>query len=882
MSRFRWPQFVTASPEINMPAIKLEKTRKAGYGREGEGMNSAISAANCRNLVARTLFFLFCLLIVPLGLAVLPNLAGAAVTASPSSINFSSGKIGGEYTRGITFTNDDAANPVTVNLRISGDSVFTIKGSSSLVIPAGGSAWAEVAFKPALEKNYDATLSVSGAGGASLSISLSGSGFFGINDVIDIRDSSIIAFGPCKVGERMTHPLRLVNTGSMDVTIVKIIPDLYPEAGSENLVFSITTAQGGKLEGRKIPAYSLLDVIVTFTPVEVGRQYSTSVQLLYDNFVKTSEISLSGSGSISSGQIISVANQLYFGNCNLGQSKQASLMFFNNSNYDVKISAVDLPANSVFSCPDLVGKTIPAYGVLDVLVTFKPKSVQYFIDTLRVLYDGWLPESAVTLRGSGTADPELQLAPGILDFGTVGVGQAKSQVLVLTNTGDVAVNILRAESGSNVFQVTGLDGILEVGETRVGTVTFMPVANGRAESVLDLVIDNLANKRIPLSGTGTEILMTPAELNFAGLTVGDSITKEVVVTNCSNQDLEVKGVVTGTSSFQVSGITAGDVIPGQGGSITCQVIFHPETSGYFADNLYINIGKIQEASIPENEIDQGTQYLVHLTGIPYVDFTPTEFTTFTADSNYRLWISAASPQSGRLYVLLAHDPLSAGVIYAVTADGSLQPFPYQSPDAWQSLWYQSSTNPGNILDLSKIDLRQLGCSLCQGPGGNSGQEFHFGNIVIKPPVKDYNNSSDFKYMEGVLYMGTFVKDPYLSQGQPFAFDEGLLEFQILNIRSLAGVWRVTSRYYGVDRVHRNLLSVQEKDGQISATWPPYPVKASYANSEAAYILDFTYGGYHYIYKIGQLTAYSFKGTYSCYYRDQIIEENAPVSGERIR
>jgi hypothetical protein len=260
----------------------------------------------------------------------------------------------------------------------------------------------------------------------------------------------------------------------------------------------------------------------------------------------------------------------------------------------------------------------------------------------------------------------------------------------------------------------------------------------------------------------------------------------------------------------------------------------------------------------------------------------TEFETFTADTNYRLWLSAASPQPGRLYVLLSHDPLSAGVIYALTADGSLQPFPYESSDAWQALWYRPSTSPKNILDLSQIDLRQLGCSQCQGPAGSSGEEFHFGNIIIKPPVKNYNNSSDFKYMGGTLYMGTFVKDPYLSADTPFIFNEGLLEFQILHIRSLAGVWRVTSRYYGDDRVHPNLLSVQEQDGQVTASWPPYPVTASYSNNDAAYILDFTYRGFHYIYKINQLTTYSFKGTYSCYYRDQIIEENAPVSGERVR
>ncbi|MEA3332615.1 MAG: hypothetical protein U9Q58_03345, partial [Pseudomonadota bacterium] len=243
---------------------------------------------------------------------------------------------------------------------------------------------------------------------------------------------------------------------------------------------------------------------------------------------------------------------------------------------------------------------------------------------------------------------------------------------------------------------------------------------------------------------------------------------------------------------------------------------------------------------------------------------------------------ASTNQSGQLYLIFSHDPLSSGNIYALAQDGTLHPFPYLESSGWQNLWYQDSAYPGLKIDLSQVDFRSLGCTACQGENVDDGSNISFfGNIAITPPDDTaFNNASDFKYMGGTLYMGSYVKDA--SGTGAFDFNQSLLEMQIFNIHSLNGTWRVTSSYYGVDRVHATHLVVTEPgDGQISAFWPPYPQTMAYATGESGYVMTFNMGVYEYTYKITSLTEDTFTGSYTCIAGGVVIAEDELVSGVRL-
>ncbi len=267
-------------------------------------------------------------------------------------------------------------------------------------------------------------------------------------------------------------------------------------------------------------------------------------------------------------------------------------------------------------------------------------------------------------------------------------------------------------------------------------------------------------------------------------------------------------------------------------------------------------------------------------GMAEKEYIYREAESFTADSTYKLWVNAGKSSPGRLYVLLIHDPVSAGVVYALTPAGQLTPFPYSSSAGWQTLFFALDGRPQRI-DLHTLDFRQLGCTLCQGKAETD--NFNFGGINIQPPSdKPYVNANDFKYLAGDLYVATYIKDGS-AEAIPFDFNRGLIELHKLTIHDFNGRWRVASQYDGKYSIHPNLLVVSEPgDGNISATWSPRyeNLAINYAPDESAYLLTFNIGSYNYVYKITSLSADKFSGTYTCTAYNQVIAKDQPVCGGR--
>lgn len=491
-----------------------------------------------------------------------------------------------------------------------------------------------------------------------------------------------------------------------------------------------------------------------------------------------------------------------------------------------------------------------------------------------------------------------RLTPALIDFSSVKLGQASTIDIKLKNTGDSPVVIDALTPLKNPFYYVDLpaelvcveDGLsidLLPGASFVLGIKFAPETTGVfADSFMTISDSTDFGVSLQAQGAQKEIYAAPGVIDFANVEIGEVKTLDVVITNNSEEDIQVKGALTGLDVFSVHGIDAGAVIKAGGGMLTGQVQFIPDTAGYVENGLYMNLGPVQDmANIPFEEIDWGTQYTVLLRGRVNAYFVNSEYDTNTADINYRVSMSSSTEEKGQLYVLFSHDPLSSGNIYALTKDGSLELFPYESANGWQNLWYKAGAAPGMELDLSQVDFRELGCTQCQGETVDASVvDYQFGNIITPPDDSVFNNASDFKYMPGTLYMGTYVKNA--ASSGVFDFNKGLLEMQSLHINSLAGTWQVTSEYNGTDRVHPTHLVVTEAgDGDISAFWPGYNVSLAYASETSGYVMKFSMPAngitYNYTYNITTLTADKFSGTYTCIANGEVLED-APMSGVRLQ
>jgi hypothetical protein len=525
------------------------------------------------------------------------------------------------------------------------------------------------------------------------------------------------------------------------------------------------------------------------------------------------------------------------------------------------------------------------------MVTFTPLLEKDYRAVMRVLYDHGVVTSEVSLRGSGVdiSRPAVTVNPSRVDFGVVATGKTHAETVVITNTGNVDVKIVGIDLPGDVFKIVGVDAgaVLQEGQSLVAVISFVPQTVGNFSAALRMLFDHdLPSQTVNFTGVGIEVEYTPQNLVFPDSDVGDDTIKEVVVVNHTDHDLQLMGAVTGEpTTFKVGGASAGDIVAAYGGSLVIQVTFAPQAPGHYTDALYFSIGPVQDLSTtPAGELDWGHSYSVSLEGNANANFTVSEYNTFTADNQYKINISASSNEQGQLFVLFSHAPLSRGKIYALTPDGELQLFPFQSVFGWQNLWYLKKTWPGNVLDLSWINLQGLGCTECPGPPEEStGDDIPFGDIIITPPSDEpYNNAADFKYLSGILYIATYVKDPLSSSGKPFDFNQGLLEIQTLHINSLAGTWQVTSEYYGEGRVNPGYLVVNEANGDISASWLPYILSGiDYGDDQAAYTLQFNVGAYLYTYVIDSLEENSFKGHYVCTLNGITIAADQKVCGVRV-
>ncbi len=490
------------------------------------------------------------------------------------------------------------------------------------------------------------------------------------------------------------------------------------------------------------------------------------------------------------------------------------------------------------------------------------------------------------------------LSPPIYDFSSVKVGEVKTVTLTLKNPGDSTVIIDAVTPLTKPFCYLDLpaelvsvgDGAemdLLPGSSFTVSIQFTPDSMGVFFDKFS-TISNATDLTVNIQGQGDhrDVYVAPMILDFLTMEVGESSVLNVVITNNSTEDVQLKGAVTENKDFKISGVEGGEIISSGGGTLTYQVTFTPTETGNVQSQLSMSVGPVQDwANIPAEEVDWGTAYGVVLKGTVNADFDQANQDTFTADNTYKVTASASTSKSGKLFVLVSHVPLSSGKIYALTSDGTLKLFPYWDNSGWQNFQYQDSAAPGMSVDLSKVDFRVLGCTQCQG-GTSSSQEkeqLQFGDVVITPSSDDgnFNNALDFKYMPGSLYIVTYVKDTSVTEA--FDFNKDMLEFKILNINSFAGTWRVTSSYNGENRVHpSNLVVTENGDGNISAVWPGYNIKISYGKpDESGYVITFAIGIYNYTYKITKVTTDTFSGTYSCVANGQVLED-APVSGVRLK
>jgi len=190
------------------------------------------------------------------------------------------------------------------------------------------------------------------------------------------------------------------------------------------------------------------------------------------------------------------------------------------------------------------------------------------------------------------ATQQLTCSPCTLRYGTVEIGETKTQSITLTNNGSTAVKISAINLIGPEFSVSQkLPFTLSAGASRALSVKFAPTAPGWAGGLAGFT-SNASNSDLPFELTGTgqksaavpgQLSITPAPLNFGGVPVGTTQTQSITM-SASGATVMVTSDSSSNSQFVLDGVTLPLTISA-GQSLSFNVAFTPKSSGAQSGSL---------------------------------------------------------------------------------------------------------------------------------------------------------------------------------------------------------------------------------------------------------------------------------------------------------
>ena len=194
--------------------------------------------------------------------------------------------------------------------------------------------------------------------------------------------------------------------------------------------------------------------------------------------------------------------------------------------------------------------TVDPGGVRGVTVRFSPTAVGTQSGVLSIASND--PDAAtiaIQLQGSGVGVPSISVAPDLLDFGRVDVGQSLDKALMVRNTGTAALSVTGITSDNPRFSVVApaVPFTLEPNGERVVTVRFSPPAPGEQLGRLSIASNDPdeSPRTIDLKGVGEgvpNIAVDQSILNFGSVCIGQSATQGLTVRNTGTGALSVTGI----------------------------------------------------------------------------------------------------------------------------------------------------------------------------------------------------------------------------------------------------------------------------------------------------------------------------------------------------
>jgi hypothetical protein len=431
--------------------------------------------------------------------------------------------------------------------------------------------------------------------------------------------------------------ITLTNSGTQNLTLTNLVetgPDpgqfavfAGGDPGSPSCQIGISLAPGGQCVER-----------LAFEP-NAQRTFNAEMDF-YDNSssVANSEqiVPLTGVGTVTAPIASLTVPSLVFGNEDVGNRSGAqSVTLTNLGSAPLTITSIALTGANVpdfaivtngTTCP-VSGGTVIVQAACAVSIQLAPQTAGTKSSTLSFADNAAGSPQQVTLSGTATAAPSLQVSPPSLTFAAQSENTTSaSQSIVILNSGGAPAEVSGiAVSGPNAADFSSaascVPNPVPVGKSCQISVSFTPGATAPGIRSATLGVPTGSPPTVALTGTATQAsISVPAGINFGTQLAGGAggTPQPVTVTNSSSGPFA--GALTVTSVSR-SGTNAGDFVvasggdgcTGQsaapGGACTIQVSFKPLQSATCNVN-----GGSRSATLSLNDNAPGSPQGIPLSG----------------------------------------------------------------------------------------------------------------------------------------------------------------------------------------------------------------------------------------------------------------------------
>ena len=436
-----------------------------------------------RSFFVRTIHFLsIARVLLLLGMVpVSTSAANAQLVFTPTDLRFGSVLVGQTETLAAAVSNTGQAS-VTITAVAVSNAEFTTSGLTlPLALAAGQSVEFSVGFTPTSTKYAGGTVKlISNARNATLQVAGSGE-----NGEVVTANPASVSFGQVTIGSTSTVSVVVSNAASHKVMLSSLQ----------------STGAGFSVSGPTFPltlnAGQSITLMAAFAPQSAG----TSGGSLFISGPGLA-IPLSGTGE-TPGQLTANPASLAFGSVQDGSNLTLTDSLTNTGAASVTISQASV-TGVAFSMSGLNPPlTLNPGASVTFTVVFAPQSPGSVNGNILVSSNASDSSLNVSLSGTGTAQGQLAIAPGSVNFGNVNVGSSASQTSSISASG-ASVTISSASLNNSEFSLSGLSFPLTLapGQSVPATLTFAPQSSGTANAVLTVTSNAANSPSEALSGNG--------------------------------------------------------------------------------------------------------------------------------------------------------------------------------------------------------------------------------------------------------------------------------------------------------------------------------------------------------------------------------------------